>query len=67
MTTTNPVKKVDPGQTSTTGAVGVAAATLCIFLSQKAGVDYTPEEAITITGALGTLFSFGFSVVRRKA
>lgn len=42
----------------TAGAAGVAVATLVVFISAKAGVDYTAEEAIGVTGALGTLASF---------
>ncbi len=46
------------------GAAGVAAATLCVFISKKAGIEYSVEDAIAVTGALGTLFSFGFGYAK---
>lgn len=39
----------------TNGAVGVAVATVAVFVSQKLGVDFSPEEATAITGALGVI------------
>lgn len=48
----------------TTGAVGVACATVLVFVSKKLGVDYSAEDAITITGSLGTIFSFAFGYLK---
>lgn len=57
-------RETDVNPKVTSGAVGVAAATLLVFVTAKVGVDYSAEEAITVTGALGTVFSFLFGYVK---
>lgn len=49
----------------TAGAVGTALAAIAVFISKKAGVDYSTEDAILITGSLGTVFSFGLGWLRK--
>lgn len=38
-------------------AVGTAIATIIVFIAVKAGLEMTPEEAVSITGALSAVFS----------